>query len=112
MGKSILLLDTPKNCVKCRFSIPHDYSFCSEQTTYTCSITGNDTGCRTDGWLDDRIFKADWCPLKPVPEKVDIPDWDDNIKAENDNAFEVGAYMYDRGCMRGYNNCIDIILAE
>lgn len=69
MGKSILLLDTPKNCVKCRFSVAHDYSFCSEQTTYTCTITGKDTGCRTDGWLDDKIFKADWCPLKPVTKK-------------------------------------------
>lgn len=69
MSKSILLLDTQKNCVKCRFSIPHDYSFCSEQTTYTCSITGKDTGCRTDGWLDDKIFKADWCPLRQVTKK-------------------------------------------
>lgn len=54
----------------------------------------------------------DKCPLKPMPEKIDIPDFDDNIKAKNENAEEVGMYMYDRGHYRGYNLCIDKILGK
>ena len=69
MNKSILLINTPKDCVRCKLSIAHDLSFTSEQTMYICSVTGQDTGCRTDGWADEKIFKADWCPLKPVPKK-------------------------------------------
>lgn len=96
MDKSILLLDTPKNCVKCRFSVAYDYSFCSEQTRYICSITGKDTGCRTDGWLDDKIFKADWCPLKARPRmKFTYIDHDDDATANYN---------------RGWNDCIDKIL--
>ena len=100
MVKSILLLDTPKNCVKCRFSVAHDYSFYSEQTTYTCTITGKDTGCRTDGWLDDKIFKADWCPLKPLPEKCKI------------DRSKCGDPFYDFEFEYGYNKCIDEILGD
>lgn len=95
MAKSILLLDTPKNCVKCRFSVAHDYSFASEQTRYICSITGKDTECRTDGWLDDKIFKADWCPLKPMPKKIKVRYGDDSQDWE-----------------QGYNSCIEQILDE
>lgn len=102
MSKSILVLDTPKNCGKCPISVAcGDSVFLPGE--YLCPI-------------NDRMVspeeKPNWCPLKPMPEKIDVPDFDHSIKAKNENAEEVGAYMYDRGHYRGYNICIDNILGQ
>lgn len=97
MDKAILVIDMPNYCSECILCREND--FCHEMC-----IAAN-----------ERIFtskKPDWCPLKPVPEKIDVPDWDNNIKANNKNAEEIGIYMYDRGHYRGYNICIDKILGE
>lgn len=52
MGKSVLVIDTPENCGKCKF------------------ISG--FWCRAMG--DRRVPNNDaipgWCPLKPLPEKI------------------------------------------
>ena len=95
MNKSILLINTPKDCVRCKLSIAHDLSFASEQTMYICSVTGQDTGCRTDGWADEKIFKADWCPLKQVPKKM---------KGHDSIKYQWGDYE------DGWNHCIDCLI--
>lgn len=96
MSKAILVIDMPDNCWNCSLIVE------KENGCKVCPIT-NCTLMSRDG-------KFSWCPLKPAPEKVDVPDYDDTIKAESDNAFEVGMYMYNRGHYRGYNLCIDKIL--
>ena len=96
MDKAILVIDMPKGCYECPLAV--------ETGAYdSCCITGTRITSNDN-------FKFPWCPLKPVPEKIDVPDFDDTIKAKNKNAEEVGMYMYDRGHYRGYNLCIDKIL--
>ena len=101
MNKAILVIDMPNKCWDCP---------CCEIWEAIPSI--EECTCNLRNIIVDKYNKPDWCPLKPVPEKIDVPDWDDDIKAKNKNAEEVGMYMYDRGYYRGYNICIDKILGN
>lgn len=97
MNRAILVIDMPTSCRKCM-------CYVLGESNNFCAVT------------KFAIFNGDTiphhCPLKPVPEKIDVPDFDDTIKAKNKNAEEVGMYMYDRGHYRGYNLCIDKILGD
>lgn len=62
MSKSVLVLDTPENCISC--SISRDCSDILETCTF-CPITGK---CVLD---KEAETIPDWCPLKPLPEKMD-----------------------------------------
>jgi hypothetical protein len=99
MSKAILVIDMPESCDKC----PLFHSFYSDMT------------CGANNWGIDfpypKDFRQNWCPLA-VPEKINVPAWDDNIKTKNQNANEFGLYMYNRGYYRGYNLCIDEILGN
>jgi hypothetical protein len=101
MSKAILVIDMPESCDECPL-------FCGYYSDMYCKGIGN----RGINYPYPKDFRQDWCPLKPMPEKIDVPDWDDSIKAKNENAEEVGMYMYDRGHYRGYNICVDKILGE
>ena len=93
--KAILVIDMPERCSDCpcfRYGVDN-----------YCAVTGDTNYSHNNS-------KPDWCPLTPVPKKIDVPDWDNSIKAKNENAKKVGMYMYDRGHCRGYNACIDKIL--
>ncbi len=101
MSKAILVIDMPSCCEECfALDFHGDYPRCiitDEQRGYT---------------FNTRTQRMTYCPLKPMPEKTEVPAFDDSIKAENKNAEEVGMYMYDRGIYRGYNLCVDRILGE
>jgi hypothetical protein len=99
MDKAILVIDMPDSCRECPF-------FGSRYADMCCKGMNN----RSINYPYPEDFRQDWCPLKPAPEKINVPDFDNTIKAESENAFEVGAYMYDRGYYRGYNACIERIL--
>lgn len=103
MSKAILVVDMPKCCNECSLMFKDEYS-------YWCPVQCDEN--KTDLYENYIKIKQkpNWCPLKPLPEKIDVPAYDDNIKAFSENAFEVGSYMYDRGHYRGYNMCIDKIL--
>lgn len=101
MNKAILVIDMPDSCSKC----PLFGDFYSDM----CCRGLNDRGI---DYPYPEDFRQDWCPLKPTPEKINISDFDDTVKAKNENAEEVGMYMYDRGIDRGYNLCVDKILGE
>lgn len=96
MSKAILVIDMPVNCIRC--------PCLHRDADDWCAVTGN--------VIYSPSNRDKCCPLKPAPEKIDVPDFDNTIKAESDNAYEVGAYMYDRGHHRGYNICIDKILGN
>lgn len=76
MNKSVLVMNTPENCKSC-IHISTFYPFCR-------------INCRD---IKDTSTKPDWCPLKPLPEKmtgvVQTDHWN-SIKA-------------------GWNGCIDEI---
>ena len=72
MSKAILVMDMPESCDKC----PLFSGFYTDMT------------CRANGYGIDYPYpdkdRQDWCPLKPMPEKVDIPylaTWDDGWNA-------------------------------
>ena len=74
MNKSILVIDTPNYCSEC----PLCYE---ERDTYRDC-------CSFNGYPILTSDKPDWCPLKPLPKKIDF-----------NGAFEAG-----------YNWCIDEIV--
>lgn len=76
MSKSVLVIDTPEKCVSCIYvGIFH----------YFCRIN-----CRD---IKDISTKPDWCPLKPLPEKM-------TGAAQTDHWNSIKA---------GWNSCIDEI---
>lgn len=97
MSKAILIIDMPECCKNCMcYVLGAKANFC-EITRFA---------------IFDNTTKPSHCPLKPVPEKIDIPDFDHSIKAESDNAFDVGAYMYNRGQLYGWNHCIEDLIGK
>ena len=78
MSKSVLVIDTPEKCDSCMY-IGTFHSFCK-------------INCRD---IKDTNTKPDWCPLKPLPEKMTIP-----RGARNTDDLEYAA---------GYNTCINEI---
>lgn len=84
MSKSVLVIDTPENCISC--SISRDCSNILETCTF-CPITGK---CMLD---KEAETIPDWCPLKPLPEKM------------------TGVVLTEHwgGVKKGWNGCIDAI---
>lgn len=72
MSKSVLVIDTPKNCYECPFGTEYcgnlEYEGC-------CELAGcldGDMRLITEELYDyESESKPDWCPLKPLPEKFD-----------------------------------------
>lgn len=56
MGKSVLVIDTPENCGKCKFI-----------SDFWCRAIH----CRR---VPNNDVIPGWCPLKPLPEKDDFDD--------------------------------------
>jgi len=60
MSKAILVIDMPNDCSHCPVSSISDYQ-------YICDEMGRIMS-------EDEYYaqKPDWCPLKPMPQKIDI----------------------------------------
>ena len=86
MSKCVLVMDMPRKCSDCQFY----YETYDEDDDYVskCEVLNDIT---IDGFID----KYSGCPLKPMPEKANHPDWCDGGR-------------YDKG----YNDCIDELLAD
>lgn len=113
MSKAILIMDDPMFCFNCPLAKSRKHNITKEERWY-CGIGHSDEygDCVYEPADMDSETKPDWCPLKPVPKKIDVPDFNDAVKARNENAEEVGIYMYNRGLYRGHNACIDEILSK
>ena len=81
MNKAILVIDMPDGCREC--------PLCGEE-----HMTYRDYCCITDQytWTLD---KPDWCPLKPIPKKIEVSYGSDEQDLE-----------------KGYNSCIEQIMDE
>ena len=97
MNKAILVIDMPSCCKEC--------SLCVSEELFP---SFDEYSCIVENVAVDVYDKPDWCPLKPMPEK--IPEFDHTVKAKSDNAYDVGLCMYNKGLNRGYNSCIERIL--
>lgn len=98
--KMIAIIDEPDDCFDCPL-LDRGYGL-----RFKCPVSNQ--------WMDsiDLTKRPDWCPLRPVTEKMEVPSFDNSVKAKDENDEEVGVYMYDRGIYRGYNICIDEILGD
>lgn len=85
MAKAVLVMDMPESCDKC----PLFFGFYADMT------------CRANGYGIDYPYpdkdRQDWCPLKPIPEKVTK-----SIHDSDETWF----------WNQGWNHCIDKILGE
>ena len=84
MSKSVLVIDTPENCRSCMYI---------GTFRYFCRINCKD--------IEDASVKPDWCPLKPLPEKMKL------------TGVYGREYFQSNGKMPsykiGWNDCIDEI---
>ena len=88
MSKAVLVMDMPDTCEKCKFC---DYG------DYTCRAFGILGKSYTYDIPEDGHPVPDWCPLKPIPEKID---------------YHANMSLSQMGEMRGWNACIDTICGK
>lgn len=93
MSKSMLIMDMPESCAKCRLS--ENGKICKYGNRLIIDIVEKG-GILTQEYIG-LSAKPDWCPLLEVPEK------------NNDHQYK-DEYM--TGYRDGYNVCIDEILGN
>lgn len=98
MSKSVLVIDTPKNCYDCPFGTEycgdHEYEGCCE----LADCLDYDAILMTEEHYDyESESRPDWCPLKPLPEKNKAPKVADG---------------YELGYEDGWNKCLEKIAGE
>ena len=89
-NKSILIIDTPKNCYDCRL----------QYDCYCCSMTN--TGFFGKENFDPCKDILPNCPLSPIPERINLRQYTDNTAL---NLGGIMAYQY----AQGWNDCIEEI---
>lgn len=82
MSKSVLVIDTPENCGKCKFI-----------STFWCRAIH----CRR---VPNNDVIPGWCPLKPLPERKEYIVPIDNVESQKDIIAV------------GWNACIDKITGK
>lgn len=93
MSKSVLVIDTPENCLDCQFCYELDEgveSCCSISDDYKDTSLLKKIDCKY-GYCQG---KPDWCPLNPLPDKM---------------TTESDMTDYQCGMVDGRNQCIDEI---
>lgn len=85
MSKSVLVIDTPVNCEWC--TVRGGSFYCH------CKLNHRN--------IEDIKKKPDWCPLKPLPEKMEM------IGKYNQEYFQKSGKM--PSYKVGWNACIDEI---
>lgn len=106
--KALLVMDMPESCVDCIFCFEID-----EGTEACCTVTREQDN--EDAYREIKEdycqCKPYWCPLKPIPERVNL----DGMRQE---AIEEDCYddtngideAYLQGKETGWNACVDKIL--
>ena len=89
MSKSVLLIDTPENCLDCQF-----YYELDEGVEAYCSISDDDKDTSLMKKIDCEYGycqgKPDWCPLKELPNKKNWGEiFNGNVKGWNDCLKEI-----------------------
>ena len=101
MSKSILIVDTPKNCKHCHFRIIRYYN-----------LVNFDFWCMANGKIFDDLNKKFQptnfrCPLKPLPQKKELNHpTTDSVTTIIEGEYTLNNYL----CDKGYNQCLDEIL--
>ena len=99
MSKSVLIIDTPKNCMYCPLCF-----YTEMYNEHQCNGTEcTNSYSRTITEYGEGADKPDWCPLSPLPSYKDLEEIVD--KGYPQNIMDM-AYMYGSG----YNKCLNEIL--
>lgn len=97
MSKAVLVMDMPDSCMGCNFLY--------------CNVESNVDSCQAmevSKIVDlEKEDKPDWCPLRPLPEKLQ-EEYEDKVKTINGDWISVGSGI--DSVAVGYNQCIDDIL--
>ena len=103
MSKSVLVMDTPENCYECLFG--HEWfgdtahKACCE---LYCSLRVEEEALISAKYYKQKSkVKPDWCPLKPLPEKMKL------TGVYNREYFQSNGKM--PSYKIGWNDCIDEI---
>ena len=82
-GKSILVIDTPKDCGGC--------PLCSKDENYWGDIISAECQMQYKGYLTlNEMEKPNWCPLRPLPEKKPVSYHDDLYGDVEKNYTNIG----------------------
>lgn len=89
MRKSVLVIDTPENCLDCQFCYELD-----EGVEACCSISDDDKDTSIMKKIDCEYGycqgKPDWCPLRELPNKKNWGEiFNGNVKGWNDCLREI-----------------------
>lgn len=89
MSKSVLIMNTPENCLDCQFCYELD-----EGVEACCSISDDDKDTSLMKKIDCEYGycqgKPDWCPLKELPNKKNWGEiFNGNVKGWNDCLREI-----------------------
>lgn len=96
MSKSVLVIDTPENCYDCPFGTEYCGNLEYEGCCKLADCLDYDVILMTEEHYDyESKSRPEWCPLKPLPEKMIIP-----RGARNTDGLEYAS---------GYNTCINEI---
>lgn len=90
MSKSVLVMDTPEKCDDCNIRAIN-LAWCQAERKSTSHYS-------TGKPMDERK-RPDWCPLKPIPEKISEEELD-----------MMATKGYDYGYFDGWNACVDKII--
>lgn len=95
MSKSVLVIDTPKNCYDCPFGTEYCGDSEYEGRCELAECLDSDMRLIAEEHYDyESKSIPDWCPLKPLPER---------------NTTENDMTDYQCGMVDGRNQCIDEI---
>lgn len=97
MSKSVLVIDTPENCYDCPFGTEYcgnlEYEGCCE----LAECLDSDTRLIAEEHYDyESKSRPDWCPLKPLPEKIEMS----------------AGFTYWNGMADGWDACINAITGK
>lgn len=88
MANGIIVVDMPESCLYCDLCTSHQAS----------ALSVREYWCPAMGCMEVNVTeKPDWCPIKPLPEKMD---------------HQSRHGLLQEQIMVGWNMCIDEILGE
>ena len=94
-NKSILIIDTPKNCMYCPLCF-----YTEMYNEHQCSGTEcTNSYSRTITEYGEMADRPAWCPLSPIPERKNLRQYIDNTAL---NLGGIMAYQY----AQGWNDCV------
>ena len=99
MSKSVLVIDTPKNCMYCPLCF-----YTEMYNEHQCNGTEcTNSYSRTITEYGEGADRPDWCPLSSLPSSINLKQYVDNAELNMDSML---AYQYAQGYNEFRNSII------